>query len=95
MIRPGPLEIGLILVIILIVFGVGKLPQVGAALGKSINAFKRGQKGEDEEEDDKTNKKKTKKRRTAKKKPAAKTTQERVAEVEAEGAKAEESSEQS
>ena len=93
MIRPGPLEIGLILVIILIVFGVGKLPQVGAALGKSINAFKRGQKGEDEEEEEKT-KKKTKKRRTAKKKPAAKTTQERVAEAEAEGAKTEENSEQ-
>jgi sec-independent protein translocase protein TatA len=49
MIKPGPLEIGLILVIILIVFGVGKLPQVGAALGKSINAFKKGTKGEDEE----------------------------------------------
>ena len=93
MIRPGPLEIGLILVIILIVFGVGKLPQVGAALGKSINAFKRGQKGEDEEEDDKT-KKKAKKRRTTRKKPAAKTTQERVAEAEAEGTKSKESSEQ-
>lgn len=83
MIRPGPLEIGLILVIILIVFGVGKLPQVGSALGKSINAFKRGQKGEDEEEEAKA-KKKTKKRKPAKKK-AAQTTQERVAEVEAEG----------
>jgi sec-independent protein translocase protein TatA len=49
MIKPGPLEIGLILVIILIVFGVGKLPQVGAALGKSMNAFKKGTRGEDEE----------------------------------------------
>ena len=49
MIRPGPLEIGLILVIILIVFGVGKLPQVGAAFGKGIRAFKRGQTGEEEE----------------------------------------------
>ncbi|HEX79316.1 MAG TPA: twin-arginine translocase TatA/TatE family subunit [Dehalococcoidia bacterium] len=83
MIRPGPLEIGLILVIILIVFGVGKLPQVGAALGKSINAFRRGQKGEDEEEG-KDKKKTTKKRKPAKK--GKKTTQERVAEVEAEGA---------
>lgn len=81
MIRPGPLEIGLILVIILIVFGVGKLPQVGAALGKSINAFKRGQKGEDEEEEGKDKKKAAKKRKPAKKK-AAKTVQERVAEAE-------------
>ena len=46
----GPLEIVLILVIILVVFGVGKLPQVGSAIGKSIRAFKDGQSGEDEEE---------------------------------------------
>ncbi len=52
MIRPGPLEIGLILVIILIVFGVGKLPQVGGALGKGIRAFKKGQRGEDDEEEE-------------------------------------------
>ena len=72
MIKPGPLEIGLILVIILIVFGVGKLPQVGAALGKSINAFKKGTKGEDEEAlaaEAKT-KKKAKKKTTKKKAPA-------------------------
>jgi sec-independent protein translocase protein TatA len=45
----GPLEIVLILVIILVVFGVGKLPQVGSALAKSIRAFKDGQSGSDEE----------------------------------------------
>jgi sec-independent protein translocase protein TatA len=45
----GPWEIALILVIILIVFGVGKLPQVGSALGKGMRAFKRGQQGEDEQ----------------------------------------------
>ena len=49
--RMGPLEIGLILVIILIVFGVGKLPQVGGAIGKGLRAFKKGQQGiEDDEE---------------------------------------------
>jgi len=47
---PGPLEIGLILMIILIVFGVGKLPQVGSALGKGLRAFRKGQHGEDDEE---------------------------------------------
>ena len=36
----GPMEIGLILLIILIVFGAGKLPSVGAALGKSIREFR-------------------------------------------------------
>lgn len=81
MIKPGPLEIGLILVIILIVFGVGKLPQVGAALGKSINAFKKGTKGEDEEEQ--ATKAKTKKK--AKKKAPAKKKTTQVTESASEG----------
>jgi sec-independent protein translocase protein TatA len=51
--RLGPWEIALILVIILIVFGVGKLPQVGSAIGKGIRAFKKAQAGEDEEEEKK------------------------------------------
>ena len=49
--RIGPWEIALILVIILIIFGVGKLPQVGGAIGKGMRAFKRGQRGEEEEEE--------------------------------------------
>ena len=48
--RMGPLEIGLIVLIILIVFGVGKLPQVGGAIGKGMRAFRKGQAGEDTEE---------------------------------------------
>jgi len=44
----GPWEIGLILLIILIVFGVGKLPQVGSALGQGIREFRKGRRGEDE-----------------------------------------------
>jgi sec-independent protein translocase protein TatA len=48
----GPWEIGLILVIILILFGVGKLPQVGDALGKGMRAFRRGQSGDDEVKDE-------------------------------------------
>ncbi len=51
--RMGPWEITLIVVIILIVFGVGKLPQVGGAIGKGLRSFRKGQKGElDEEEDE-------------------------------------------
>ena len=46
--RLGPVEIGLILVIVLIVFGVGKLPQVGGALGKGIREFRQAVKGEEE-----------------------------------------------
>ena len=45
----GPWEIALILAIILIVFGVGKLPQVGGAIGKSIRQFRVGQQGENDE----------------------------------------------
>ncbi|MEE8193964.1 MAG: twin-arginine translocase TatA/TatE family subunit [Dehalococcoidales bacterium] len=88
MIRPGPLEIGLILVIIFVIFGVGKLPQVGAAFGKGIRAFKRGQTG-DEEEEAATNVKKKKRR---KKKRAAKKVTEAPAEVKPE-AQAEEKTE--
>ena len=49
--RIGPWEIALILAIILIVFGVGKLPQVGGAIGKGLRAFKKGQE-DDEGNDD-------------------------------------------
>ncbi len=48
-------EIVLILVIVLIVFGVGKLPQVGSAIGKGLRSFRKAQSGEEEE--DKTTKK--------------------------------------
>ncbi|MBI2888021.1 MAG: twin-arginine translocase TatA/TatE family subunit [Chloroflexi bacterium] len=37
----GPLELFLLLVIVLIIFGVGRLPQVGGALGKSIRDLRR------------------------------------------------------
>ena len=47
----GPLEIILILVIVLVIFGVGKLPQIGSALGKTMKAFKTGQADEDEVEE--------------------------------------------
>jgi len=48
--RLGPWEIVLILAIILIVFGVGKLPQVGEAVGKGLRTFRRGQSGEVDKE---------------------------------------------
>ena len=34
-------ELLIILVIILIIFGVGKLPEIGSALGRGINNFKK------------------------------------------------------
>ena len=65
--RIGPWEIALVLVIILIVFGVGKLPQVGGAIGKGLRAFRKGQRGEDEEEEEEE---KPKPKKTTRKKPS-------------------------
>ena len=50
MFRFGPWEIVLVLAIILIVFGVGKLPEVGGAIGKGLRSFRKGQSGEDADE---------------------------------------------
>ena len=43
---PSPPELILLLVIVLIFFGVGKLPQVFGALGKGLKSFKDAQKDE-------------------------------------------------
>ena len=74
MFKPGPLEIGLIVFIVLVLFGAGKLPQVGAAMGKGIRAFKRGQSGEDEieEEEEEEITRPTRKKSTRLKKAASK-----------------------
>ena len=41
-------ELVIILVIILVIFGAGKLPEIGAGLGKGIKGFKKSISGEDE-----------------------------------------------
>jgi sec-independent protein translocase protein TatA len=51
----GPWELILILVIVLVVFGPGKLPKVGESLGKAMQSFKKASQGEDEEEVSKVN----------------------------------------
>jgi sec-independent protein translocase protein TatA len=45
---PGMGEMLIILVIVLLVFGAGKLPQIGDSLGRSIKNFKRAAAGDDE-----------------------------------------------
>jgi sec-independent protein translocase protein TatA len=45
----GPLEIIVVLAIVVMVFGVGKLPQVGGAIGKGIREFRKASTGEDED----------------------------------------------
>jgi sec-independent protein translocase protein TatA len=49
----GPVEIGIVLVIILIIFGVGKLPSVGGAIGKGIHEFRKASRGDYDEEKEK------------------------------------------
>ena len=41
-----PMHLVLILFIVLIIFGPGKLPELGEGLGKSIKAFKKAMKDE-------------------------------------------------
>jgi sec-independent protein translocase protein TatA len=46
-------ELLIILIIALIVFGPGKLPQIGSGLGKAIRDFRKGLSGADAEDADK------------------------------------------
>ncbi len=46
----GTQELLIILVLVMIVFGAGKLPQVGGALGKGLRNFKKGMNDSPEEE---------------------------------------------
>jgi sec-independent protein translocase protein TatA len=41
-------ELVIILLIVVLMFGGKKLPQLGASLGESIKNFKKGMKGEDD-----------------------------------------------
>ena len=47
---PGPLEIGLILLIVLIIFGAGKLPQVFRSVGQGMREFRKAKEGEFDED---------------------------------------------
>lgn len=47
----GPMELLLILVVVLIVFGPNKIPEVGAAIGKSLRQFREASKELTEELD--------------------------------------------
>ncbi len=61
----GSTELIIILVLVLIIFGAGKLPEIGGALGKGIRSFRKGAQGDeidvtpqDEEKKDEEEKKK-------------------------------------
>jgi sec-independent protein translocase protein TatA len=53
----GPLEIGIIVLVVILLFGVGRISKVGGELGSGIRAFKQGLQGDEKEnkEDKSTN----------------------------------------
>ena len=51
--RIGPTELLLILLIVLVLFGSSKLPQLAKGLGESIKEFKKAAKSEDDSADKK------------------------------------------
>ncbi len=48
----GPTELIIILLIVILVFGVGRISKLGEDLGKGIRAFRKGISGEDEGKED-------------------------------------------
>jgi sec-independent protein translocase protein TatA len=46
----GPAELGIILIILLVLFGGSKLPSLAKGLGQSIKEFKKASKDEPEDE---------------------------------------------
>jgi len=51
----GPLEIGIIVLVVILLFGVGRISKVGGELGSGNRAFKQGlQSDEKEQKEDKS-----------------------------------------
>ena len=48
---PGPLELLVILLVVLLLFGGKKLPEVGRALGEGIKEFKKAIQGKDDSDE--------------------------------------------
>lgn len=44
----GPVELGLILAMVVLLFGVGRVSRVGGELGSAIREFRKGLAGDDE-----------------------------------------------
>lgn len=48
----GPMELIIILVIVIVLFGANRLPQIGKGIGEGIKNFKRGMKAAEEPDDE-------------------------------------------
>lgn len=48
--RIGPTELLLIVLLLVVLFGAKRLPDIGAGLGQGIRGFKKAMKGDDSDE---------------------------------------------
>ncbi|MEW8977165.1 MAG: twin-arginine translocase TatA/TatE family subunit [Symbiobacterium sp.] len=48
--RIGPMEVALIVVVLLLIFGPSKLPQLGKSIGETIREFRRSMKAAHDDE---------------------------------------------
>ena len=55
----GPVELGIILVIIILLFGVGRIGKIAGEMGSGVRAFREGLKGPEEKTDASTEEKKS------------------------------------
>jgi len=62
--RVGPTELIIVLVIVMIIFGVGRLPEVGGSLGKAIREFRKSQTDKPETTDEAESETETEKKLT-------------------------------
>ena len=51
--RFGPTELIIILVIVILLFGVGRISKISGELGSGIRSFREGLQGDKKEDDDK------------------------------------------
>ncbi|MBV6395757.1 MAG: Sec-independent protein translocase protein TatA [Anaerolineales bacterium] len=58
--RIGPTEIIIVLIIVLLIFGPGRIGKIAGELGQSIRNFRSGLSGKDEQEEDASKKEETK-----------------------------------
>ncbi len=58
----GPTELIIILIIVILLFGVGRIGRIAGELGSGIRAFRDGLKGDESEEETETEKKEAEKK---------------------------------
>ena len=46
----GPVELGIILVIVILLFGVGRIGKIAGELGSGVRSFREGLKGQEDKE---------------------------------------------